>query len=160
MRHRNARARRRRDRARDPGDDVVRNAGALQRERFLAAATEHERIAALQADNAAAAPRGANYQPVNRFLRHGVSSGALADEKLLRTACILQHAIVDQRVVQHEIGRAQPGDCFPRQQSRVAGTGADERDVSFHNHESSGALSHGTCANVLSACAAGSAVGA
>ena len=48
MRDRNARRRRCGDSARNAGHDVVRDASALQGERFFAAATEDERVAALQ----------------------------------------------------------------------------------------------------------------
>ena len=62
VRDRNAGQRRRRDGARHARHDVERNAGALQRQRFFAAAAEHERIAALQPHDAAcrAARRGSS----------------------------------------------------------------------------------------------------
>ena len=130
MRHRNAGRRRRGDRARDAGHDVVRDAGVLQRQRFFAAAAEHERVAALQPHDAPAAARGANHQRVNRRLRHRVAAGALADEEALRPPRVAQDAVVDQRVVQHEVGGAQPRDRRARQQPGIARTGADERDMS------------------------------
>ena len=43
-------------------------AGRRQRERFFAAAAEHERVAALEPHDALAAPRGADHQAVDRFL--------------------------------------------------------------------------------------------
>ena len=95
---------------RDAGHDVVRDARVLQRQRFFAAAAEHERVAALQPDHAPAAPGGANHQRVDRRLRHRVAAGALADEEALRPPRVAQDAVVDQRVVQHQVGRAQPRD--------------------------------------------------
>ena len=130
MRHRDAGRRRRRDRARHAGHDVVRDAGALQRQRFLAAAAEHERVAALEPHDAFAAPRGANHQRFDRALRHRMPPGALADVEALRATGVAQHAIVDERVVQDEIGAAQPRDRGARQQAGIAGACADERDVS------------------------------
>ncbi len=38
-----------------PGHDLERHAGARERERFLAATAEHERVAAFQTDDALAA---------------------------------------------------------------------------------------------------------
>ena len=46
--------------------DVVRHARRRQRERFFAAAPEHERVAALQTHDASPAPRGADHQRVDR----------------------------------------------------------------------------------------------
>ena len=45
-----------------PGHDLERHPGGRERQRFLAAAPEHERVAALQPHHAAAAARGANQQ--------------------------------------------------------------------------------------------------
>ena len=112
------------------GHDVVGHAGLLQRQRFLAAAAEDERIAALQPHDAAAAPRGADHQRLNRRLRHRMTAGALADEEPLRPARVAENAVVDERVVEHEVGGAQPRDRRPRQQAGIAGTGADQRDMS------------------------------
>ena len=130
VRHRDAGRRRPRDRARHAGHDVVRDAGALQRQRFLAAAAEHERVAALEPHDAFAAPRGANHQRFDRALRHRMPPGALADVEALRATGVAQHAIIDERVVQDEIGAAQPRDRGARQQAGIAGACADERDVS------------------------------
>ena len=47
---------------RHAGHDLVRDAGGLERERFFAAAAEHERIAALQPHDALAAARGADHE--------------------------------------------------------------------------------------------------
>ena len=62
MRDRNAGQRRRRNRRRHAGHDLERDAGGAQRQRFLAAAAEDERVAGLQPDDALAASRGANQQ--------------------------------------------------------------------------------------------------
>ena len=77
---------RRRERAGDARHDVERHAGRLQRERFFTAAAEHERIAALQPDHAAAAFRRADHDGMNVVLRQRVAAGALADEEALRAA--------------------------------------------------------------------------
>ena len=67
-----------------PGTTSYGTPAALQRERFLSAAAEHERVAALQPHDPAPAPRRANHQRVDRLLRHRVAAGALADEEPLR----------------------------------------------------------------------------
>ena len=59
-----------------------------------------------------------------------------------------------ERVVEHEVGGAQPRDRRPRQQPGIARAGADQRDMSLHSHESSGPLSHGTRGPRLSEIAA------
>ena len=66
VRDRNARRRRRGDRARDARHDVVGDAGVLQRQRFFAAAAEDERVAALQPHDAPAA-RGRRESSASRI---------------------------------------------------------------------------------------------
>ena len=73
-----------------PGTTSKRHAGRSQRERFLAAPPQHERIAALQADDAAPAPGGANHQRVDLVLCQRVAAGALADEEPLRVPRVAQ----------------------------------------------------------------------
>ena len=90
-----------------PGTMSNGTPAALQRQRLLAAAPEHERVAALQPHDAAAALRGANHHGVDVVLRQRVTAGALADEEPLGAPRQTQHAFVDQRVVQHQIRRAQ-----------------------------------------------------
>ncbi len=113
-------ARGRRKGARHARHDVERHAGRSERQRFFAAATEDERIAALQPHDAPAALRGTNHHGVNVFLRQRVTARALADEEALRPAGDLQDALVDERVVQHQIGRPQTRDRRPRQKARIA----------------------------------------
>src|SRR5262245_16959137 len=134
---------RRRDRARSSGHDVVGNTRPLQREGFFPAAPEHERVAALEPDDATPAPRGFDHQRLDRGLRQGMASSALADEELLRFSRVAQHPVVDERVVQHQIGAPQPHDREPRQQAGIARSGADEGYVSGHGQESSGAFNKG-----------------
>ena len=51
---------------------------------FLAAAPEHEGVAALEADDMLSATRAANHQPMDRVLADGVAVVALADVEPLR----------------------------------------------------------------------------
>ena len=132
MRDRNAGGCRRGECARDARHDVERNTGRLQRKRLLSATAEDERIATLQPHDTAAALRGANHHRMDVFLRERMAARTLADEKPLGPPCDLQNALVDERVVQHEISGPQARDRGPCQQTGIAGTGADERNVPFH----------------------------
>ena len=116
-----------------PGTTSKRTPAAPQRQRLFAAAPEHERVAALQAHDAAAAARRANHQRVDPLLRQRMAARALADEEPLRVPRVPQHPLVDERVVQHQIGRAQTRDRLARQQRGIAGPGADERDRASGN---------------------------
>jgi hypothetical protein len=130
MGHRNARRRGRRNRTRHAGYDVVSDPGALQRQRFFAPSAEDERIAPLEPDDAAPFARRADHQPVNRLLRHRVFCRALADIKTLRPARVAKDPLVDEGVVQHQVGGAQLRDRLSRQQPGVARSRTDERHPS------------------------------
>ena len=86
VRHRDAGQLRRRDRGGHARHDLERNPGRRQRQRFFAAAAEHERVAALEPDDALALPRGADHQPVDRLLLDAGAARALADAETLRAA--------------------------------------------------------------------------
>ena len=116
--------------------NVERHAVDLQRLRVVAAAPEHERIAALQPHEAAAASRRTNHHGVDFLLRQGVAPGSLADEEPLGAASQREHPLVHQRVVQHKIRAPQPRQRFASQERRVTGSGADERNVSDRGHQS------------------------
>ena len=67
-----------------PGTTSNGNPGSRQRERFFRAPAEHERVAALQPDDAFALPSRANHQPIDRVLLDARATGALADAETLR----------------------------------------------------------------------------
>src|SRR5437667_113770 len=69
---------------------------------------------------------------VDARLADGVTVGALADKKPLRASRERQDARIDERVVEHEVGGVQPRHRFPRQQFRVARSGAHDRHMSGH----------------------------
>ena len=71
---------------RDAGDDLERDPGLAQHERLLAAAAEHERVAALEAHDALARPRVLDQQPVRLLLRELRAVALLADVDQLRVA--------------------------------------------------------------------------
>jgi hypothetical protein len=102
----------------------------LQRQRLFPAAPEHERIAALEPDHPAPPPRRPNHQRVNFRLRQGVAPGPLSDEEALSAPRQPKRALVDQRVVEHEIGRTEARNRSACQQIGVTGAGANERNMS------------------------------
>ena len=85
MGHRDAGAGRRGDRTAHAGNHLVGDARALERLRLLAAATEHERIAALQPDDPSSAFCLADQHRLDFVLRQRVAPCALADVEPLRT---------------------------------------------------------------------------
>jgi hypothetical protein len=103
MRHRNTRQLRRRDRRADARDNLERDTRHRQRERFLGAAAEHERVSAFQPDDALAGARTANHQAVDRLLADALASRALADAEALRVRQAAERLRVDQRVVQNQV---------------------------------------------------------
>ena len=88
MRDRDAGQRRRRERRADPWDHLEGNARCRQRERLLAAAPEHERITALEADDALAARRGAREEAVDREVVSILNSREGYLESLLSLAAL------------------------------------------------------------------------
>src|SRR3954468_2985084 len=98
----------RRDRGADARDDLVRDTRGLERERLFAAAAEHERIAALEANDAVAALRRTDQQRVDAVLIDRRTPGALADEEPLRLRRELEQVLLDERVVEDEVRFAQP----------------------------------------------------
>ena len=108
MRHRNSGVRRHRQRRADAGRDFERDAGATQRLRLFAAASEDERIAALQANDPAAALRLRNHQRFDLGLFHCVFAGAFADENALAAGrCQRNDRIACQRVIEQNVGVSQ-----------------------------------------------------
>ena len=89
----------------DPRHDPERHAGRGQRERLLAAAPEHERIAALETQHAQAGARELDQALVDPELRRSRPSGALADRLEARgRAGERQDLRRHQGVVQDDVG--------------------------------------------------------
>ena len=128
MRDGNASQCRRRHGGGDPRDDVDANTGSGDRQRFFAAAAQHERIAALQAHHMFAAARHGDEQPVDVFLTDAAAAGALTDAEARRVRRQRQHLGRHERVVQHDVGLAQSPDRLHRQELGIARSRADERD--------------------------------
>ena len=106
---------------------------------FLAAAAEHERVAALEADHPAAGTGMLQHQGVDLFLRHAVLAGGLAD---LHPQCgrrgQCQYLRADQAVVQQHLGRLQCAQGVQGQQAGITRTGADQGDRTRGQLESGG----------------------
>jgi hypothetical protein len=129
VRHRDARQRGRRDRRRHAGDHLARDAGARQRQRLLAAAAEHERVAALEPHHLQPAARVLDQQAVQHLLLDRRPTGPLADVEPARARRQLPHLLRGQRVVEDEVGLGQPPRPAHREQIRVAGAGAHQGDA-------------------------------
>src|SRR5207237_260932 len=82
----NAGVRRRRDGGADARDDLEWYAGGRERLGLLAAATEHERVAALEPDHAAAALGVHHEQRVDALLRQRMIAAGLAGKDAARAA--------------------------------------------------------------------------
>ena len=110
-----------------PGTTSKSIAGGGQRQRFLAATPEDERVAALQAHHPSTVEAELDEQRVDQLLRDR-GAGALADVDQLRVRVSQgQHTGADERVVDHHLGVLQTSQPANRQQLGIAGAGADER---------------------------------
>ena len=86
MRHRNAGVGGAANRRRDAGNNLELDAGRCQLFGFLTPPTEDKRIPALEPHHALAFASLLDEQAMDLLLRHGVGSGALADEDQLRAS--------------------------------------------------------------------------
>src|SRR5579872_1903464 len=128
-------ARRRRNagvsKAADPGGDsrhdAKANASLGQRLDLLAAAAEHERIAAFQAQHAQVLPRQFDQPQRDVFLAVRRPAAALAGKFAPRLRPgERQHAFRDQRVIDDHVGFFQRVEGVQRQQAGIARPGADQ----------------------------------
>src|SRR5258705_8151877 len=127
MRHRNSSELGRGDRGTDAGHHLERDAGHRERERFLGAAAEHERIAALEAYHALALASGADHQPVDRILPDALAPRALADAEALRPGESPQRMRIDERVEQYQVRLLEIRDALLRPQVRITRPGTHQR---------------------------------
>ncbi len=134
LRHRDAGHGRGGHHRRDARHDLEVDAGAGERERFLATASEDERVAALQAHHPPAVEAELDQQGIDQLLRDG-RAGALADVDQLGLGVRQgEDARADERVVDDDLGLLQPSQATDRQQLRIARSGADERDEAASRH--------------------------
>ena len=121
------------DAGRHPGHDLERDAGLREHERLLAAAAEHERVAALEAHDALARAGVLEQQAVRVVLRELRALALLADVDELRAGPRVRERLGrDQAVVEDDVGGAEQLDRAHGEQARVAGPGADEVDDAGH----------------------------
>ncbi len=98
---------------------------------LLAAAPEHERIAALEPHDVLAALRVLDEQLVDLFLRGAAAADELADVEARGVAAReIQDFGGHEPVVHDDIGFLQRAQALQRHQTGIAGTGADQHDVS------------------------------
>ena len=114
------------------GNDLDGHAGCGERQCFLAAAAEDERVAALEPHDPLAAERAPDHHALDRLLRDRVPAGALAHVRPTGLRRVLQGRAIDERVVQDEIRFLKPLDRFDGQQLGVAGACANQRDETRH----------------------------
>ena len=126
---RHADRRRRGEAGGDAVDDLDLEPERAQVRGFLAAAAEHERVAALEPHDALAAQRLGRHQPLDEGLRRARAAAALADlDDARRAARVAQHAVADEVVDEQHGGLADRADRLDGQQLRVARAGADQVD--------------------------------
>ena len=97
---------------------------------LLAAAAEHERIAALEPHHVFAALRVLDQQLVDLFLRGAATADELADVEARGIAAReIEHFGGHQPVVHDDVGLLQRAQALQRHETGIAGTGADQHDV-------------------------------
>jgi len=101
-----------RDSRTNAGNDLERDARGVQRLRLFAAATEDERIAALEAYDALTVSCLFDHQARDLVLRHGLHSAALSHEdSLAMRRRQRQDRIADQGIVEQHVGAAKEFSC-------------------------------------------------
>jgi hypothetical protein len=115
-------------------DDLEAHPRRGERLRLLAAAPEHERVAALQAHDALPGPAQLDELRVDLVLLDGRAAGLLADVAQLGAgARTIERPGRDQPVVKHDVGACDQLQGAARHQPGVARAGADEvHDAALH----------------------------
>ena len=113
----------------DAGNNLKWNAGFGQRGHLFGGAAEDKRIAALEADDAAAGAGVLDHQRVDFFLRDGLHAAALAHiDDLGGGRRQIKNRLRNKVVVQNEVGGLNEAQRLDGQQLRVTGAGADQID--------------------------------
>ena len=132
MRHRNPGIGEASDAGGDAGHDAEGHAGFRQLLRFLAAPPEDERVAAFQPQHPAAFFRQVDQQGGNVALLAGGDAGALAGEDqagaFFRQG---QQPLIDQGVVENEVGHAEGVKAQRGDQAGIARPAAHQPDPAF-----------------------------
>ena len=118
------------ERGGDTRNDFDREPGGAHCLDFLTAAPENEGIAPFQAhDNRASFDVG-NDQGIDAILGDGVAVALLGDiDTLCRGADIVEHAVVDEAVMDNDIGLAERLNGFDRQQTGITRPRTNENDA-------------------------------
>jgi hypothetical protein len=124
MGHWDARERRGGDRRANPRDHFERDARRAQREPFLPAAAEDERVASLETDDALSAPRGADHQRMDRLLAHARPSGTLAHGKAPGAARQRHRLRAHEGIEEDQIRAAEARQRGACEQARIARAGS------------------------------------
>ena len=111
-----------------PRNHAERDTGRDQVERFLAAATENERVAAFKTQHPFAAAGELDKAHGNRALLGARLAAPLAGIDPLGAGRKFQNALIHQRVINNDIGLLERIQSVHRQQARIARAGADQPD--------------------------------
>jgi hypothetical protein len=120
-------------RGRNARHDLERDAGRGQLLRFFATASEDERIAAFEPDDRFPFLRFVDQELVDLLLRQRVFRCTLADVdnfRALRRA--IRDGVGDESIDGDEIGACDEVRGADRQETGIAGTGTDEKDLAGH----------------------------
>ena len=110
--------------------DAERHAGCGQRQRLLAAAPEHQGIAALEPHDAQTLARELDQALVDLELPRALAPGPLADRlEARRRAAQRQDLRRHQRIVQDHVGLLERVQRVQGEQARIARPGADQPDA-------------------------------
>src|SRR5439155_10497291 len=110
----------------------------------FAAATEDERIAALQPYDPTAAPRVHDQKRVDPLLRQRVVAGRLPRVDTPRARGLVEEPRIDQAVVHDDLSPPQELEPSHRHETRIARARADERDRA-DSHDSAPSSSSSRC---------------
>src|SRR6478609_4766383 len=120
----------------DAGHDLEMHARRREFRRFLAAAAEDHRIAALEPDDVFAGLGFLDDQAVDFILRHRVVLGALADVDFLTTGLgPVEQFRAAERVVNEDVREFDAFLGAKGDEAKIAGAGADEITGSGFAHE-------------------------
>ena len=132
------------DAGRHARHDPERHAGRRECQGLLAAAAEHERIAALEPDHPQAGAGELDQALIDPELLRARPAGPLADRLEARCGPAERQDLGrDQRVVEDHVGRFERVHGIEGQETRIAGPGADQPDRAGREVGSHDLSSHG-----------------
>ena len=137
----------------DARHDVAGNALGDQSGSFLAATTEHERVAALEPHHPTTLSGETHEQHVDEVLGDALPRTLTDIDQLGARRHQRQHIAADERVVHHHVGLGQQSRRFQREQFRVTGARAHERDTTQRTcrHRTHHGFGHGITDVIIAA---------